>query len=122
MNELIANDATNSLKEKIDFLSRPSSYHKVTTVEVLETHMSWVFLTDKYVYKLKKPVTYPFLDFSTLQARRKYCMEEIRVNKLLAGDTYLGVVALKSFRGELQLDGKGEPIDYLVKMKRLHRE
>jgi aminoglycoside phosphotransferase family enzyme len=119
MNELIAHDAANSLKEKVNFLRYPSAYRNVTTVEVLETHMSWVFLTDKYVYKLKKPVIYPFLDFSTLRARRKYCVEEIRINKPLAGDTYCGVVALKSFCGAMQLGGKGETIDYLVKMKRL---
>jgi aminoglycoside phosphotransferase family enzyme len=122
MNDLTTRDDTDSLKEKVKFLSQPLSYQGATKVEVLETHMSWVFLTDRYVYKLKKPVTYPFLDFSTLPARHKFCMEEVRVNQPLGGDTYLGVVPLKSFRGLMQLEGMGEPIDWLVKMRRLPME
>lgn len=122
MNESITRDDTDSLKEKVMFLSQPRAYQGVSKVEVLETHMSWVFITDKYVYKLKKPVTYPFLDFSTLPARHRFSMEEVRVNQPLGGDTYLGVVPLKSFHGLMQLEGEGEPIDWLVKMKRLPTE
>jgi uncharacterized protein len=123
MNEPIVqlND-TDSLKEKVDFLSQPSSYQDVKRVEVIETHMSWVFLTDRYAYKLKKPVMYPFLDFRTVSARRRFCMEEVRVNEPLGGDTYLAVVPLNSFRGLMQLDGKGGPVDWLVQMKRLPKE
>jgi len=123
MNEpVIQLNDTDSLNEKVDFLSQPSSYRDVIRVDIMETHMSWVFLTDRYVYKLKKPVTYKFLDFSSVSSRHKFCTEEVRVNQPLGGDTYLGVVPLKSFRGIMQLDGKGEPIDWLVQMKRLPSE
>jgi len=110
---------TDCLKETVDFLSQPSSYRKVKKVKALETHMSWVFLTDRYVYKLKKPVCFTFLGFRTVSARHSFCMEEIRVNQPLAGNTYVGVIPLKSFRGLLRLNGKGEAIDWLVKMIRL---
>ena len=124
MNEpdiLLLND-TDFLNEKVEFLSRQSSYGDTTKVEVLETHMPWVFFTDQYVYKLKKPVRYPFLDFSSLSARHKYCLEEVRVNQPLAGDIYLCVIPLNLFHGFLRLNGKGEPVDWLVKMKRLPKE
>ena len=108
-----------SLDKKVDFLSKPASYPGTTHVEVVETHMSWVFLTDQYAYKLKKPVRYDFLDFTTPEARHKYCTEEVRINKALAGDTYCGVVQLKIADSVMQLNGAGETIDWLVKMKRL---
>lgn len=118
----IRHDKSYSLNEKVEFLKRPEVYPFATHVDALETHMSWVFLTDHYVYKLKKPVYYDFLDFRTLEARYDYCMEEVRINQPLAGDTYVGIVALKMHQGVMQLNGKGEPIDWLVKMKRLPEE
>jgi aminoglycoside phosphotransferase family enzyme len=82
--------------------------------------MSWVFLTERHAYKLKKPVRYDFLDFSTLKARRLDCNEEIRLNRRLAADVYLDVVALTiDSQGKLCLGGAGTPIDWLVKMRRL---
>lgn len=109
------------LAEKVKFLSNPSSYPPVTTnVDVRETHMSWVFLADDRVYKLKKPVKYPFLDFSTIFQRRFFCEEELRLNRRLARETYRVVVPLCWSRSEgLNLSGSGEPVDYLVQMKRL---
>ena len=65
-------------------------------VEAIETHLSWVFLTDRYVYKLKKPARLPHLDFSTLKARRTNSLTEVRLNRRLAPDVYLGVVGLMS--------------------------
>lgn len=111
-----------SLRKKVEFLSKPVSYADTTTVEVIETHMSWVFLTDRFVYKLKKPVVRPFVNFGTLQLRHRHCQAEVNVNKKLAGDTYLGVVALRSHNGALQLNGAGEVVEWLVKMKRLPGE
>ncbi len=108
-----------SLDAKVEFLKRAGTYPEASRVEVKETHMSWIFLTDRYVYKLKKPVRHDFLDFRTPEARGRYCGEEVRINKALAGDTYIGVVALKIHHGSLQLDGEGVCIDWLVKMKRL---
>ena len=109
------------LAQKVRFLSDPSSYpHATASVEARETHMSWVFLTDDRVYKLKKPVKYPFLDFSTLRRRRFFCEEELRLNRRLANDTYRDVVPLRCGRaGRLTLSDRGKIIEWLVEMKRL---
>jgi aminoglycoside phosphotransferase family enzyme len=111
------------LATKVGFLGCPSSYPEPTRqVEARETHMSWVFLTDRHAYKLKKPVRYPFLDFSTIELRRRNCEEEVRLNRRLAPDVYIGVVALALDReGRLSL-GAGKPVDWLVKMRRLPAE
>jgi len=108
------------LRTKVDFLLRPSTYPERTRyVEARETHMSWIFLTDRHAYKLKKPVRYPFLDFSTIERRRRNCEEEVRLNRRLAPDVYLKVVALAlDSDGRLCL-GTGQPVDWLVKMRRL---
>lgn len=110
-----------SLAAKVAYLSRTDSYaERPSGVTALETHMSWVFLTDSHAYKLKKPVRYDFLDFSTLAARRRDCELEVTLNRRLAGDVYLGVVALTMNQaGRLQLDGAAEVVDWLVKMRRL---
>jgi aminoglycoside phosphotransferase family enzyme len=109
------------IDEKISFLRQPAIYpDKPKRVEVIETHMSWVFLTDSFVYKLKKPVRYEFLDFSTLEDRQKDCEWEVSLNRRLAGHIYLGTVPLTLQRnGELQLDGEGQLEDWLVQMRRL---
>lgn len=110
------------LADKIAFLSHAEAYGADTTkVEVIETHMSMVFLTDRFVYKLKKPVWFEFLDFSTLEARHQFCLKEVRVNHPLAGDTYMGVVPLTFDQGHFQLNGEGRVVEWIVKMKRLPR-
>ncbi|MDG4884489.1 hypothetical protein [Mesorhizobium sp. WSM4884] len=111
------------LAAKVRFLSDARSYpHAASFVEAQETHMSWVFLTEDRVYKLKKPVRYPFLDFSTLGRRRFFCEEELRLNKRLAADTYCSVVPLRcTDEGCLNLGGQGRTVDWLVEMKRLTR-
>jgi aminoglycoside phosphotransferase family enzyme len=113
-----------STREKVGFLSSPAAYPaSVRDVEVKETHMSWVFLAGERVYKLKKPVKYPFLDFSTLEAREADCREEVRLNRRLAPDVYLGVVPLTlGADGRLALRGKGAPVDWLVALRRLPAE
>ncbi len=110
-----------SLREKHAFLARPGNYPEGTSrVDIVETHMSWVFLTDRHVYKLKKPVRYDFLDFSSLEARRFDCEEELRLNRRLAGSVYLDVVPLTlEADGSLELGGGGEVVEWLVKMRRL---
>lgn len=85
----------------------------------METHMSWVFLTDAHVYKLKKPVKYDFLDLSTVERRRLNGEEEVRLNRRLAGSVYEGVMPLIRDASGYSLKGKGEIVDWLVKMKRL---
>jgi len=109
--------------EEVAFLKLPQSYAEgPTTVEAVETHLAWVFLTDWHAYKLKKPVCYPFLDFTTLEARRLDAMEEVRLNRRLAPGVYLGVIPLTvDDRGRLGLDLPGTPVDWLVKMRRLPR-
>jgi len=112
------------LAAKVAYLSQPCAYpEKTSTVEARETHMSWVFLTDLHAYKLKKPVRYSFLDFTTIEARRLNCEREVHLNRRLAPDVYLGVVALcVDAEGQLRLDGNGRVVDWLVKMRRLPPE
>jgi aminoglycoside phosphotransferase family enzyme len=112
------------IEKKIAFLRQPGIYpDRPQRVEAIETHMSWVFLTDSFAYKLKKPVRYDFLDFSTLEARQKDCEWEVSLNRRLAGQVYLGVVPLTlQDNGDLQLDGEGRAVDWLVQMRRLPAE
>lgn len=112
------------LAAKLDLLRRPGTYPEAPTqVDAVETHMSWVFLTDTHVYKLKKPVRYPYLDFSTVEARRLDCELEVQLNRRLAADVYLGVIPLVcDAAGSLRLGGVGEPVDWLVQMRRLPAE
>lgn len=109
------------LEVKVAFLCRRDSYAEGTQgVACIETHMSWVFLTDAHAYKLKKPVSYDHLDFRTLAARRRSCEAEVRLNRRLTQGVYLGTVALaRTADGRLGLGARGETIDWLVKMRRL---
>lgn len=113
--------ATASLEAKLGLLARPDAYPEAPSrVDVVETHMSWVFLTDSHAYKLKKPVRYDYLDFSTVEARRLDCEAEVRLNRRLAADVYLGMVPLVlDAAGRLSLGGAGETVDWLVRMRRL---
>lgn len=106
---------------KVAFLRQPSSYPEAPyRIEAIETHMAWVFLTTRHAYKLKKPVCYESVDFRSAAARRHFCEEEVRLNRRLAPDVYLGVVPLTlDPRGHLQVGGSGEPVDWLVRMRRL---
>jgi aminoglycoside phosphotransferase family enzyme len=109
------------LAAKVRFLSQPGAYAGETaSVEAVETHFAWVFLTDVHAYKLKKPIRFDRLDFSTLTARRWDCEEELRLNRRLAAGVYLAVVPLgRRGDGSLLLEGGGTPVDWLVKMVRL---
>jgi aminoglycoside phosphotransferase family enzyme len=112
------------IEAKVEFLRHPGAYAEASAqVQVVETHMSWVFLTDRFAYKLKKPVCYELLDFRTLEARRRNCEAEVRLNRRLAPTVYLGIVPLTfNFREGLRLDGAGKTVEWLVKMRRLPRE
>ena len=114
-------DEEPSLRTKVHFLRQTAVYPEPTQhVDTIETHMSWVFLTDRFAYKLKKPVRLPFLDFSTVERRRHFCFEEIRLNQRLAPRIYIGVVPLIAERdGALSLGGTGGAVDWLVKMHRV---
>ncbi len=88
--------------------------------ELIETHISWVILCDEFVYKIKKPVNYSFLDFSTLQKRLHYCQEEIRLNWRLTFNVYLDIVPVVVNQGMVSLDkSQGEVIDYAIRMRKL---
>jgi aminoglycoside phosphotransferase family enzyme len=109
------------LPEKVAFLREPEAYaSQPARVELKETHMSCVFLTDRHVWKLKKPARYDYLDFSTVEARKADCELEVELNRRLAPDVYLGVVPLVSDpHGRMQLGGEGRIVDWLVMMRRL---
>jgi aminoglycoside phosphotransferase family enzyme len=111
------------LAEVVAALRQPACYPEpVACVEAIETHMSWVFLVERYAYKLKKPIITPLLDFSTIGARRVACEEELRLNRRLAASVYLAVVPLVRTEREWRLEGEGHALDWLVKMRRLPRE
>ena len=79
----------------VDSLMSPDAFlHPVSSVELIETHISWVILTDDYVYKIKKPILLDFLDFRDLGRRKYYCEEEIRLNQPWAPDIYVDVVPI----------------------------
>ncbi len=89
----------------------------VETCELIETHISWVILAGSYAYKIKKSLNLGFLDFSTLEKRRFYCEEELRLNKRLASTMYLSVVPITGTLESPQWVGAGEAIEYAVKMR-----
>jgi len=100
-------------------LAQPEAYpHPVDRFAHIETHASHVFLVGDLAYKLKKPVNLGFLDFGTLQRRRYFCEEELRLNRRLAPDTYLGVVAITGTPAAPRVGGDGEALEYAVKMRR----
>ena len=102
----------------ITALQRKEAYdHPVDNISLRETHISWVFLTGRYAYKLKKPVDFGFLDFSSLEKRRHYCEEEIRLNGRLAPHLYLGVVAICGNISSPRINGQGPILEYAVKMR-----
>ncbi len=102
----------------IQCLQNPALYpHKVESFHVIETHISWILLTGSYAYKIKKPINLGFLDFSSLEKRRHFCHEELRLDSRLAPDTYLDVVAISGTEDQPMLDGSGMAIEYAVKMR-----
>ncbi len=112
------NDAANigSFPALIAALRDPGCYpHPVAQVEILETHISWVVLTGRYAYKIKKPVNLGFLDFTTLEKRAYYCKEELRLNRRFAPDLYLEVVTIGGSPEQPRV-GAGEVIEYAVRM------
>ncbi len=109
-----------TIEEKVAFLREPSSYGvSVKKVDVRQTHMSWVFLTENLVFKLKKPVRFPYLDFTTLSKRRRACRAEVDLNRRLASDVYLEMAPLLQSASGLSLGEGGVTVDWLVVMRRL---
>ena len=101
--------------KKVDFYP-----HNPATVEFIQTHISYIFIAGDIVYKVKKPLKFDFLDFTSLEKRKFYCEEELRLNKRLAADTYLDITAIsRDSRGNITLGRGVEIIDYAVRMKKL---
>lgn len=104
--------------ELISALQDPARYdHPVDAFKVLETHISWVVLTGPYAYKIKKPMDFGFLDFSTLERRKHFCEEEIRLNQRLAPDIYIDVLPITGSEADPQIGGAGEPFEYAIRMR-----
>ena len=121
--EIAQNDSVSVLARKVAFLSRPGSYSPAPDrLQARETHMSWVFLNGQRVYKLKKPVRFSYLDFSTLARRKSACLAEASLNRRLAADVYLGIVPLTENALGYAIDGSGPVADWLVVMRRLNEE
>jgi hypothetical protein len=91
-------------------------------VKFIETHISLLFLTGNHVYKVKKPVDFGFLDFTTLEKRRYFCEQEVRLNRRLSPDIYLGVIKITRDQDRILMDGKGETVEYAVKMEQIPEE
>ncbi|MEX6503982.1 AAA family ATPase [Pseudomonas zhanjiangensis] len=102
----------------ITALQNPALYpHPVDAFQVIETHISWVLLTGPYAYKIKKPMDFGFLDFTTLASRKHFCEEEVRLNQRLTEDLYLQVLPITGNEQAPQLGGDGEAIEYAVQMR-----
>jgi uncharacterized protein len=114
-----------TLPALIAAMLRPEFYpHRPAAVDLVQTHISYVLLAGDHVYKIKKPVRFSFLDFSTLERRRHFCHEELRLNRRLAADAYLGVVAIRADFTGYVLAPEDDPhaVEYAVHMRRLPAE
>jgi len=111
------------LPELVKMLLDPQVYpHRPEQVELVQTQMSFVFLTGDYVYKVKKPVNLGYLDYTTLDKRHFYCQKEVELNRRLCPEVYLGVVPVTRDKGDISLGGRGEVMEYAVKMRYLPQE
>ncbi len=111
------------MSSMIDDLMNPSAYPELTKkVTLAQTHISTVFIGDEIVYKIKKSVNFGFLDFSTLEKRNYYCNKEVELNSRFSQDVYLGVYPVTFDGTKHAINGKGEVVDYAVKMRRLSDE
>jgi aminoglycoside phosphotransferase family enzyme/predicted kinase len=108
------------IQRLVGALRSPSIYpDNPKEVRFAETHISYLFFTGNYVYKVKKPVDFGFLDFTTLEKRRHFCQQEVRLNSRLSPDVYLGVEEIREEDGRISLGGAGRTIEYAVKMREL---
>lgn len=109
-------------KQVVEALMKPEAYDEDPgSIELVQTHISFVFLTRTFVYKVKKAVGFGFLDFTTLEKRRFFCEKELELNRRLCGDMYLEVVPINRSNA-IKIKGKGETVEYAVKMKRMPQE
>jgi uncharacterized protein len=103
-------------RQQIDRLvSHRSVPHKESVIETIETFISWVVICERFTYKIKRPVHFSFLDFSTIQRRKNFCLQEYYLNRQIAGDMYVDVLPVTN-NGNIKIGGNGNVIDYAVKM------
>jgi aminoglycoside phosphotransferase family enzyme len=111
------------LPSTIRALLKSQAYpHKPPKIELVQTQMSFIFLTGEYVYKIKKPVNLGYLDYTTLEKRHFFCQQELKLNRRLCPDAYLAVVPIVKEEGELRIEGQGKAIEYAVKMRQLPQD
>jgi len=109
-------------KQVVEALMKPEAYDEEPgQIELMQTHISFVFLTSNFVYKVKKAVDLGFLDFTTLEKRRFFCEKELELNRRLCGDMYLEVVPINR-SNVIKIKGKGETVEFAVKMKKMPQE
>lgn len=102
-----------------DLISASTFQESPSQVELIQTHISFIILTDIYVYKIKKPVNLGFLDFSTIEKRHFYCLRELELNRRLSSDIYIGLLEIRKREDHFFYDGQGELVDYAIKMRRI---
>jgi aminoglycoside phosphotransferase family enzyme len=111
------------LPSVVEALLKSQAYpHRPRKIELVQTQMSFVFLTGEYVYKLKKPVNLGYLDYTTLEKRHFFCQQELELNRRLCPDAYLAVVPIVEKKGEIRIEGRGQAIEYAVKMEQLPQD
>jgi uncharacterized protein len=114
------NDRVEVHERLISFLESPASYpHGPPEIRSIQTHISWVFIAPPFVFKLKKPVNFGFLDFSSLEQRRHFCQCEVELNRRLCPEVYLGVVPIYRTGSDFSFKADGEVVEYSVKMREL---
>jgi aminoglycoside phosphotransferase family enzyme len=112
-----------SQREIVEFLSRPETYGLAGPVETIATHISRVFLAGERVYKLKRAVRFPYLDFTDPAVRERACADEVRLNRRTAPDLYLETTTVtRDALGQLHLGGAGKVVDWLVVMRRFDQD
>ncbi|MCX5874768.1 MAG: hypothetical protein NT087_00425 [Deltaproteobacteria bacterium] len=115
--------ADSTLPPFIQALLKPETYpHPAPEITLVQTHISYVLLAGDFVYKIKKPVDFGFLNFTTLEKRKHFCEEELLLNRRLCPSLYLGLVAITQQGAAFSLDGPGAPVEYAVKMARMPEE
>lgn len=107
----------------LNALQNPAVFdHDIESFQLIETHISWVILTGHYAYKIKKPMNFGFLDFTTLEKRKHFCEEELRLNRRLAPELYLDLLPLYGDEHNPSFSGEGEVLEYVIKMRQFSQD
>jgi hypothetical protein len=110
-------------KEMLEAMQNPRTYdEKVDAIRMLQTHISWIFLTGRFAYKVKKPVDFGFLDFTTLEKRKRLCGRELEINRKFSPEIYLSVLPLARYKDRLKIGAAGETVEYVIKMRQMPQE